>query len=450
MTEREFGALPVRTVFAHLAIPNILSMLSTSLYTMADGVFVGQSIGADALAAVNLVMPILNIIFALSDMIAIGASVKVSALMGAGDIQRARHLFSAGILMCVGTGFFFLAAGVFFLKPLLYALIDDPVLADLACRYTLPFVYGFPFIMPLFALDNFMRASGKANYSMSVNVIVSLSNIALDWLLIRVLGLGIEFSSGASVACMTVGCVFSFMPFIRKKVTLRFTSPVITWKEAVGIVYNGSSEFFANIAGALMAVVVNGILLTLGSHIAVASYGIIMYIDTLLVSVSYAVTDAMMPVISYNAGAGNMRRANAFYKLCGKVAATVSLFSLAIILLFPSELAALFAKNKDAALIRLTTAAFLLYGPNYLFKWFNLVTSDFMTALDKPKESLVIMITQSVLFPIIGFVVLTPFFGINGVFFTGTLASGLTFLVAIFIRKHVAKTMRPAQICKAS
>ncbi|MEG0597707.1 MAG: MATE family efflux transporter [Oscillospiraceae bacterium] len=441
MTEKQFTTLPVGRLFAKLAIPNIFSMVFSSIYMMADGIFVGRFIGAHALAAVNLVMPIMMIVFALSDMIAVGSSVKVSTTLGEGDIPKARGLFSASVLMIVGLGFAFSVLGLLFAKPLIFALIKDAVLAEQAYRYVQVFIYGLPFIMPLFAMDNFLRVCGKAKYSMWVNIIVSILNIGLDWLFIGVWGLGIESSAVASVISMFLGAICCFLPFFTKKITLHFAKPAITRKETAGIIYNGSSEFFSSVAGSFIATVLNGFLLTLGGALAVASYGVVMYIDTLLVGVLYGITDSIQPAISYNLGAGEHRRTFSFFKIAGITTSSLSLLCMGAILLFPTELAGFFTKPGDAAMLQMTVAALVLFAPSYLFTWFNMVTSAFLTAMDKPHQSIIIMIFRALVFPVICLFGLSALWKVYGVFATAAVSGGLTAVVAFIVWKKSARQL---------
>ncbi|MEG2987796.1 MAG: MATE family efflux transporter [Oscillospiraceae bacterium] len=441
MTEKQFTTLPVGRLFAKLAIPNIFSMVFSSIYMMADGIFVGRFIGAHALAAVNLVMPIMMIVFALSDMIAVGSSVKVSTTLGEGDIPKARGLFSASVLMIVGLGFAFSLLGMLFAKPLIFATIKDAILAEQAYRYIQVFIYGLPFIMPLFAMDNFLRVCGKAKYSMWVNIIVSILNIGLDWLFIGVWDLGIEYSAVASVISMFLGAICCFMPFFTKKITLNFAKPAITRKEAAGIVYNGSSEFFSSVAGSFIATVLNGFLLTLGGALAVASYGVVMYIDTLLVGVLYGITDSIQPAISYNLGAGEHRRTFSFFKIAGITTSSLSLLCMGAILLFPTELAGFFTKPGDAAMLQMTVAALVLFAPSYLFTWFNMVTSAFLTAMDKPHQSIIIMIFRALVFPVICLFGLSALWKVYGVFATAAVSGGLTAVVALIVWKKSARQL---------
>ena len=171
---------------------------------------------------------------------------------------------------------------------------------------------------------------------------------------------------------------------------------------------------------------------------AVASYGIVMYIDTLLVGVLYGVVDSIQPAVSYNLGAGKVKRTFSFFKISCAVTAAISVLCMAVILIFPDKLAAVFSEKGNVQVMQMTVAALLLFAPSYLFTWFNMVTSAFLTAMDKPKESMIIMLFRTVLLPVSCLVILTSVMGVYGVFSTITLSSLLTCILAGLIwRKTV-------------
>ncbi|MEG1880611.1 MAG: hypothetical protein RR145_04750, partial [Oscillospiraceae bacterium] len=79
-----------------------------------------------------------------------------------------------------------------------------------------------------------------------------------------------------------------------------------------------------------------------------------------------------------------------------------------------------------------------------LFTWFNMVASTFLTAMDKPRESMIIMTFRAIVFPLVTLCTLTWFMGVYGVFFTATISGALTFVVALFIWKKAVKELRTA------
>ena len=101
MNQELFGITPPKKLFVKLAIPSLVSMLFSSIYMMADGMFVGKVIGSKGLAAINLVFPIIMIVFAVSDMIAAGASVKIGIKLGEKRKKRQVIFFQLLFYLCL-------------------------------------------------------------------------------------------------------------------------------------------------------------------------------------------------------------------------------------------------------------------------------------------------------------------------------------------------------------
>ena len=440
MNQEFFGTAAPKKLFMKLAIPSLVSMLFSSIYMMVDGMFVGKVIGSKALAAVNLVFPIIMIVFAIGDMIAAGASVKIGIKLGEKKEKDASNIFSITILLMLIINSIFMILSLVFAKDIIFILIKDKELASLSYKFAYVFILALPIIGPFFALDNYLRICGKANMSMWVNIIVSILNIILDAILIGYLKFGIEYAAFASALSMFIGALISLYPFIMKKVALRFIKPKVDVKEILYIVYNGSSEFFSNISGSIMSIITNGFLLHYGGPVGVAAYSIVMYIDALMSPVLFGMIDSILPVISYNYGAKNYKRISEFFKIICSVAFIISIITVIIILAFPNFLVGLFSSASDVDIIDMGKIALLLSAPSYLFDWFIMTVGCFLTGLEKATESIVVMLAESVVLPLILIVVLTKVMGVYGIFMVPSI-SGLIAAVISFIlwRKCVLK-----------
>ena len=124
MDSEIFEKLPPTRLFFRCALPSMISMAFGALYQIADGLFVGRFIGEDALAAINLIMPIIMMVFAFSNMIATGAAVRVSVLLGTKNRDDASRVFTFSInfifamSVVIGLlGFLFAPSIVRFLAP---------------------------------------------------------------------------------------------------------------------------------------------------------------------------------------------------------------------------------------------------------------------------------------------------------------------------------------------
>ena len=326
-----------------------------------------------------------------------------------------------------------------FAKDIIFILIKDKELAELSYRFTYVFILTLPIIAPFFALDNYLRLCGKVNMSMWINIAVSIFNAMLDAILIGFFKLGIEYAALSSVLSMLIGTLIFLYPFIMKKLILRFTKPTVDVKEILYIIYNGSSEFFSNISYSVMSILTNGFLLYYGGPVGVAAYSIVMYIDSLISPVLFGMIGSIQPVISYNYGAKNYKRITKFFKITCIVGFTISVLTMIIMFMFPDFLVGLFSSKLDVDIVHMGKIALLLSAPSYLFKWFTMTVGSFLTGLEKANESIVIMLVESVILPLILIVVLAKVIGVYGIFLAPSISGLIAIAIAFILWRKCVK-----------
>nr|WP_294573323.1 MATE family efflux transporter [uncultured Romboutsia sp.] len=439
MDQELFGITPPKKLFVKLAIPSLISMLFSSIYMICDGIFVGKIIGSKGLAAINLVFPIIMIVFAVSDMIASGASVKIGIKLGEKNEKEASNIFTIAVLLSLIINIIFMIISLIFSKDIIFILIKDKELATLSYKFAYVFILALPFIAPFFALDNYLRLCGKANMSMWINIAVSILNVILDAILIGYFKLGIEYAALCSALSMFIGTLIFLYPFIMKKVTLRFTKPKVNIKEILYIIYNGSSEFFSNISNSIMSIITNGFLLYYGGPVGVAAYSIVMYIDALISPVLFGMIGSIQPVISYNYGAKDYKRITEFFKITCIVGFIISIVTMIIIFIFPDFLVGLFSSKSDVDIIQMGKIALLLSAPSYLFNWFTMTVGSFLTGLEKATESIVVMLLESVIVPLILIVALTKTIGVYGIFLVPSIGGFISIAIAFILWRRCVK-----------
>lgn len=439
MSQEHFGTTPPKKLFLKLAIPSLVSMIFSSIYMMSDGMFVGKVIGSKALAAINLVFPIIMIVFAVGDMIAAGASVNIGIKLGEKREREASNIFTIALLLMFIIDIIFMILSLFFAKDIIFILIRDKELADLSYRFAYVFILTLPIVAPFFALDNYLRLCGKANMSMWVNIAVSVLNIILDAILIGYFKLGIEYAAIASALSMAIGTLIFLYPFIMKKVALRFTKLKVDVKEILYIIYNGSSEFLSNISGYIISIITNGFLLYYGGPVAVAAFSIVMYIDSLVSPLLFGMIGSIQPVISYNYGAKKYKRIIEFFKITCIVGVTISIVTMIIIFALPDLLVGLFSSKSDVDIMNMGKIALLLSAPAYLFNWFTMTVGSFLTGLEKATESIVVMLVESVILPLILIVVLTKIIGVYGVFLVPSIGGFISVVVSFILWRKCVK-----------
>ncbi len=225
MDSEIFEKLPPTRLFFRCAIPSIVTMAFGALYQIADGLFVGRFIGENALAAVNIVMPVIMMVFAFSNMAATGASVRIAVLLGKKNREEASRVFSFTVkfifvLSCVigMIGFFF---AEFFVRLL------APTATTQAIEYGVTYLRVYAIFSPLSTLshatDNFLRVCGKEKLSMRLSIGTQLLNVLLDVILVAFFGQGVWAAAFTSCFAMALSAIITLCLFRKKRLDLYYT-----------------------------------------------------------------------------------------------------------------------------------------------------------------------------------------------------------------------------------
>lgn len=429
-----FEKTPPTRLFFHFAVPSMISMAVSSLYTIADGIFVGRFLGQQSLAAVNLVMPLIMICFGLSDMVAVGSSVRISIQLGQKEYNEASQTFSFCLKMIalssciIGLFSFFLA------KPALMLLGAEPDVAQLAEEYLRIYALFLPLISGFFAIDNYLRICGKPRYSMAMNIVTAILNIMLDFVFVAVLGYGVWSAALASCLSLVVGMILGLFPFLGEKLPVSFVRGRIPFRQFVHLLANGSSELFSNIASSLLMLILNTVLLYLGGSMAVAACSVVLYVDSVVNSMIYGLVDSMQPAISYCYGANLQKRVWAIEKRVLTAGFSLSIGTLFLMYFGGGELISLFVQKNDQELLTLSLHAMRLFSLSYLVGWVDACISSYLTALDCPGRSLIVSFCGTLVFPLIALSVLAPIWKLDGVWcmpFVAGIASAIVAVIAV-------------------
>ena len=417
MDSEIFEKLPPTKLFFRCAIPSMVTMAFGALYQIADGLFVGRFIGEDALAAVNLIMPIIMIVFGFANLIATGASVRISVLLGEKNREEASEVFTFTLkviflISCLLglLGFFFAEAFVRFLAP---------GATERAIQYGITYtrIYaGFAPIMLIFhATDNYLRVCGKEKLSMWLSIATQGFNILLDVVLIVFLHQGVWAAAFTSCLAMSIGSVVTLLLFRKRRMDLYYTKGKIQKSVFARILANGSSEFFSSISMSVMSIVFNFFLLKYGGTTAVAAFSVIMYVDSVVGMLGFGMSDALQPAISYCYGAGLMDKVKAIFRRVILGAVVLSGVAMLFMLFAGQYVAPLFVKPEDTVLLTVSIAGMKLFSLSYLTGWVDMCFSSYFTALEHPGRSVLVSFFGTLVFPIAALFVLTAFLELNGV-----------------------------------
>ena len=432
---------PVRLFFL-ASLPGAVGMLSSALYQMMDGIFVGQFLGETAFAAVNLAMPFVIINFALADLIGVGSAVPISVCLGKRQEREANNIFTCACLMIVGTGAL-IGAVLYAAAPGLMRLMGaEGEFAALAVQYLRVYALCSPITSIFYAVDNYLRICGYIRGSMAVNIVMSVMVTGLEFLFLGVLHWGIWAAALATCTGVCVCTVAAFFPFFLRRAQLRFCRPRFHGRMLRQIVSCGSPTFLNNIAGRVTSILMNAILVRISGEAAVSVYGVLMYADGLVQPLLYGMCDSLQPAVGYNWGARKYSRVRAIEKCCFAASAAVSLLSAVLLLLLPRQITLIFLPGADAELLRLSVLALRLFSLTYLTRWFSFAAQSYLMAVEKPLPSSLISVSTALVFPVLLIAALWPL-GLTGIWlnFAGTavLAAGLAGVLLFRLRGELGR-----------
>ncbi len=217
MTEAAIGPLIIS-----LAIPTILSMLTTALYNTADTYFVSQ-LGTSASGAVGVVFCLMAIFQATGFTLGMGAGSAISRRLGAGDIYSAYAYASTSFFSALTLGSCICVFGLIFIDPLMRLLGSTPTILPYARSYARLILLGAPIMCCSFVMNNILRSEGRAAFAMCGLVTGGVLNIALDPIFIFYFGFGISGAAAATLLsqCVSFSILISF--FLRGKSMLKIS-----------------------------------------------------------------------------------------------------------------------------------------------------------------------------------------------------------------------------------
>ncbi len=435
MNSDVFRNLEPTKLFFRCAVPSMISMAFGALYSIADGLFVGRFIGEDALAAINLIMPVIMAVFAFSNMIATGASVDISVLLGEQKREEASRTFSFSIKFIFLMSCVIGVLGFIFADP--FVRLVSPGASELSVNYGAEYLKVYALFSPLlpiyFATDNYLRVCGKEKLSMAIGIAAQMLNILLDVVLIVFLGQGVWAAAATSCVSIALGSVITLYLFRGKRMDIYYTRKNISAKKFLKILANGSSEFFSNISMSVMSVVLNLFLLKYGKTTAVAAFSVVMYVDSIIGMLIFGMCDALQPAISYCYGAGLISKLKAIFKRMIIAAVITSAASMLFMLFCGRYVAPIFIKPDDTELLSASIVAMELFSISYLAGWVDMCFSSYFTALERPVRSLFVSFFGTLVFPIAFLFVLSSIWGLNGVWLMPTVASSVSAVFTVIL-----------------
>ncbi|MDR1919916.1 MAG: MATE family efflux transporter [Tannerellaceae bacterium] len=438
------GTESVAKLLKGYAIPAIIAMTASSLYNIADSIFIGHGVGALAIAGLALTFPFMNLAAAFGSLVGVGASTLVSVKLGQKEYEGANKALGNVLTLNIIIGIVFTFLGLLFLDPILYFFGAGENTISYAHDYMEVILIGNVITHTYLGLNAVLRSSGHPRIAMYATLASVVINCVLNPVFIFGFGWGIKGSAWATVISQLISLAWQILHFSDPKQLLHFKRGIYKLKAEFvkSMLAIGLSPFLMNLCSCLIVLLINLGLKRHGGDMAIGAYGIVNRIMFLFGMVIMGLNQGMQPIAGYNFGAQRFDRVAKVTKLTIYWAVGVSAFGFLVCQLFPTYITRMF--TTDAELIRVAVFGLHIVFALFPIVGFQMVATNFFLSIGMSKQAIFLSLTRQLLFLIPCLILLPRFFGILGVWVSlpaaDLISSALTaFMLARQFRKLRAK-----------
>lgn len=452
ITQNPLGTEPIGRLILKFAVPATISLVVNALYNIVDQIFIGNNVGYLGNAATNVIYPLTVVMLAIASLWGDGCAAFTSLQLGKGDRETASTGVCNMLVMSIGMGLAVMGLSLVLLEPLckLFGATENTL--SYAMEYGFIIALGFPFVAILVPLTSSIRADGSPNYAMVGLLIGCVTNIVLDALFVIVFGWGVR---GAAAAATIIGelfnalCVLLYIPRFKNvsigKKYFRLQTPVI--KRIAGL---GVSSFILQLSFALIVTVSNNVLAIFGAKskygadIPVATMGITMKVNQIVVNVVQGIITGTQPIMGYNYGAGQYGRTKSAFKIAVITSTIFLALATFVFQVFPMSIVSLFGSESDLynEFAVMCLRAFLMCC---VLNGLQGCTSIFFQSVGRPVQASINTFSKQIILAPLCIVVMANIMGVEGALWAGAVSDGMAFFISVFLLNRNWKKIFPAE-----
>ncbi len=433
----DFGHGGIAGTFAHLLVPTLLGMLFSVLFCLTDGIFVGHGIGSDALAAINLVMPVFTLFTGIGMMFAMGASVVAAIHLSHDNVKAARIIVTQAFIAVITLGLVLGALLYAFPSGFLSWLGSSEALMPL-CRDYYLWLLPVCLFVPIQMVAQFViRLDGDPEYAGMVEIVPACINIFLDWLFIFPCGWGLKGAAFATCIGSGTGVLMGawYMFFRRRTLGLyrlknTMTSLVLTLRNCGYMMRVGFSGFLSEFSMSVLMLVGNYQFIRRLGDDGVAAFSVACYLMPVIFMVYGAISQAAQPIVSYNFGAGNQERVRKTFRLALWCSIAFGALMTLLMAPFAGRVIAVFL-NADSEAYRICVEGFPLYTLGFVFMAVAVTVTGYLQSVERSLYATVLTVLRGMLLPLLTFLILPSFLGDAGLWIAVPVSEAVTVAVIV-------------------
>ena len=434
----------LRQDFGRYVSLSVLGMIAVSCYILADTFFVAQGLGTTGLAALNLAIPVYNVIHGTGLLLGMGGATKFSILKSQGAHRRADSVFTHTLGMAAAAAAVFALVGALGAPQLAALLGADGETAAMTGTYLRVLLLFAPAFLCNDVLVCFVRNDGAPQLAMAATLSGSLANVVMDWFFIFPCGMGIFGAVLATGFSPVIGVIVQSPHWLgrRRGFHLRQVRPRL--RTAGQVLALGVPSLLDQLSGAVVMITFNTLILGLTGNTGVAAYGVVANLSLVVLSVYTGIAQGIQPLVSRAWGQG--QRA-ALQRLLRYALGTALVFSAALYLVFflgAGPIAGVFNSEQDPAMQAIACQGLRLYFLAAPFAGVNIILAVYFASVEQAVPAQAVSLLRGVLVILPMAVALAAAFGMVGVWVAFPVSEALVALVALALLRRCRRTLYPA------
>ena len=430
MDIREIKENKLKTIL-QFSVPSIIAMLLQTAITITDGYFTGNYVGENALAAINLGLPILYFYLGVGLCVGVGGTVICGRLLGAEEKYKASEVFSQTLATAVAICILTSIAVFLLFSPILKVLRADGELSEFFTRYYRIMLFTYPLMVVGTILGMFLRVDGKPQICMLVGILSSVLNAILDFLFVGRLSMGVQGSAIASLIVQIIGVCVQLVWFLRPAGSIGFRC--FRFDKAVSreTILNGSSEFIGEMASAISMFAFNYVLMKYVGSEGVAAFTILGFAVYGYSMVAIGFGQGLTPLVSVCWGAKEQKTAMELRGMTNQILFTIGFLFAVFFFIFGKRYAGMFGCSENVA--DMVSAGFRIYAVTFLFMGYDVINSMYFTSCGDALSSALISSLRGIIL-LLGFTFLfSALWGMTGVWLAAPASESLTMIVTVWL-----------------
>ncbi|MDL2266227.1 MATE family efflux transporter [Parabacteroides sp. OttesenSCG-928-G21] len=445
----DFKTMSVGKLFTKQLFPTIMGMIASALFTVIDGIFVGNGIGSDAIAAVNISAPIFMIVAGIGLMFGMGGGILASINLSRGKNKVANINLTQSVLALAVVSLLLVLSLTLFPRQVGTLFGSDAYLLDKVVEYLFWFSLGLPFTVLVVALPFFVRLTNP-KVSMWAMLIATIVNIVLDYIFIFIFEWGLFGAAIATDISEFLGAMIMLVYLFRSSVVVQFVRLKLSWKSLrltlrnVGYMMRiGFSVCLSEITIAIMMIAGNYVFMHYLGANGVAAYSIICYLFPIIFMMFNAIVQSAQPIISYNYGCGQMERSNKALRLSLLFASGFAVTIMLLFMYFSKGIVSLFIPDPTNMAWQYAVAGLPLFAVDYLFFGINVITIGYFTSVERIRRAVWLTVLRGIL-PVVFFFALPRLLDTPGIWLAvaaGDMVTTLVIVVQLAIDRRRGKEL---------